>query len=54
MARSTHGARKGRWYFEVKIISLPDDTAIRVESNKKQNLKKKQKFLRQKEYQKKF
>jgi len=30
MARSTHGARKGRWYFEVKIISLPDDTAIRV------------------------
>ena len=40
MARSTHGARKGRWYFEVKIISLPDDTAIRVKFNEKTKLKK--------------
>ena len=30
LVRGTHGIRKGKWYFEVKLLSMPADSAVRV------------------------
>ena len=30
LVRGTHGVRKGRWYFEVCLQSMPKEAAVRV------------------------